>query len=50
MTGEYDVTLKIKTPNIEVLEDNLLKISKIEGVSRTCPMICLSSYDYGYHI
>ncbi|MFX1534931.1 MAG: Lrp/AsnC family transcriptional regulator [Promethearchaeota archaeon] len=50
ITGEYDVVLKMKTPNIEALEDNLLKISKIEGVSRTLTMVCLSSYDHGYHI
>lgn len=48
VTGEFDVLLKMKTKNIEFLEDNLTNIFNIKGVIRTQTMICLSSYESGF--
>ena len=50
LAGEYDVMIKMKTKNIESLENNLAIITSIKGVQRTHTMVCLSSYEYGYQL
>lgn len=49
VTGSEDVVLKMKTRNIDTLEDNLIKITHMKGVSRTRTMICLSSVEGLFH-
>ncbi len=45
LTGAEDVILKMKTKNINTLEANLMKITRMRGVSRTRTLICLSSVE-----
>ena len=49
VTGGEDVVLKMKTRNIDTLEENLIKITHMKGVSRTRTMICLSSVEGHLH-
>ncbi len=50
ITGNWDVVLKIKTRNLDSLENTILKIVNMPGVSRSLTLICLSSNEYGYEM
>ncbi|MFX0015827.1 MAG: Lrp/AsnC family transcriptional regulator [Promethearchaeota archaeon] len=50
ITGNWDVVLKIKTRNLDTLENTILKIVNMPGVSRTLTLMCLSSTEYGYEM
>jgi len=46
VAGQEDIIIKMRTWNIDSFEKNLIKISAMEGVSRTRSMICTSSIEF----
>ena len=50
LAGSFDVIIKMKTRNLDSLEHNILKIVNMPGVARTRTLICLTSYELGYHM
>lgn len=45
IAGQEDVIIKVRTPNIASFEQNLIKLSRLEGVARTRSIICLTSFE-----
>lgn len=50
VAGQEDIIVKMRTWNINSFERNLIKISEMEGVSRTRSMICTSSVEHSINI
>ncbi|MFX0052662.1 MAG: Lrp/AsnC family transcriptional regulator [Candidatus Hermodarchaeota archaeon] len=45
VAGQEDMILKIRTRNIDTFEVNLVKITQMDGISRTRTVMCLSSVE-----
>ena len=50
ITGDSDVLIKVKTRNLDSLEQIILKIVNLPGVARSRTLMCLSSYEHGLEI
>ncbi|MFX0125506.1 MAG: Lrp/AsnC family transcriptional regulator [Candidatus Hodarchaeota archaeon] len=50
ITGDSDVIIKVKTRNLDSLEQIILKIVNLPGVARSRTLMCLSSYEFGYEM
>lgn len=48
IAGQEDVIIKIRTRNIASFEQNLIKLSRLEGVARTRSIICLTSFERNF--
>ena len=48
ITGEFDILIKMRTQNIQILEANLHELYSIKGVHKTNTIVCFSSFEHGH--